>query len=282
MRRSVKFLLLSLPMFLCLPIYAQVSTDPANKDFWGLKLSHDHAAWPTPESLVADLRSLDQQTRFAALAALGITDDEAKNRTPNEVLLRYASIGTTDEKQAVIAVWMPSGDMLFGAVAARKGHAWQRIANFSCWCKYEGGDLLGDFVKVKSSPDDYFELIVHASGGGTGLYARDEVHFRYYEGELRPVFSFQDRFDECLKNPCSSIYRWFYPERFDSDAGAVFVEAHVGSSTGPPKAEGPIPELQLRNFEAPSCKTYKWNKKNFRYEAFSAGRSPCEPSLSSK
>jgi hypothetical protein len=172
--------------------------------------------------------------------------------------------------------------MLFGAVAAHKGRSWQRIAKFSCWCKCEGGDLLGGFVNVEPSPDGYSELILHASGGGTGLYARDEVHFRYYEGELRVVFDFQDQFDECLKEPCSSIYRWFYTKCFDSAPGAVLVEAHVRPSSNTRQAVEWIPAPHVRDFEAPSCKTYKWDKKKFRYEPFSGARNPCEPSPPTK
>lgn len=282
MRGTLAVLFVSISLFTSLPLAAQVSTNPANNDFYGLELSHHHAEWPSPETLVRNLRSLDNAARRNALLMIGVPNEGANSWVPNEVELRYAALGTTEDKQAILTVWAPSGDMLYGAVAARKGHVWMRIANFSCWCKYEGGDLLSDFVKIEPGPDGYSELIVHASGGGTGLYVRDEVHFRYYEGELRLVFSFQDRFDECLKSPCSSIYRWFYPEYFDSLSGAVLVEARAQSPSAAPTAEEAIPDLQLRNFNAPTCKTYKWNKKDFRYEAFTAGRSPCEPPASSK
>lgn len=260
-----------------LPVAAQVSTNPSIQDFYGLELRHDHVTSPPPESLASSLVSNDEQVRFKALVALGLPDQEARKAPPSEVSLRFASLGTTEEKQAIITVWMPSGDMLFGAVAAHDGRSWERIANFSCWCKYEAGDLLGGFVQVKPGPDGHSELVIRASGGGTGLYARDEVHFRYFKGELRLVFSFQDRFDECIKGPCSSIYRWFYPERLDGAAGAVLVEAHVRLHSGTPEAEGAIPDLQLRNFEIPSCKSYKWDAKTFRYEAASQVRNPCNP-----
>jgi hypothetical protein len=282
MRKIGTFLTLLMSLLFCLPVAAQISTDPAQKEFWGLELGHDHAQWPVPESLVADLRSLDDQVRFNALVMLGVPSEAAKNRTPDEVELRYASLGTTDEMQAIVAV-MTSGNTVYGAVAARKGHEWQRIAHFSCWCKYERGDLLGNFVQIEPAPFARSELVVHASGGGTGVYAREEVRFRLFRGELRAVLSFVTRFKECPPgHPCELTLRWFYPEVWEKTQGGVLVETHASIPLKAPDMELEIPELQLRSAQAFTCREYKWNENKFLYEAFSTAQNPCNPSPSSE
>jgi hypothetical protein len=279
MQRCATVLFVVCSLCLCLPVGAQVSTDPANQDFGGLELSHDHAEWPSPESLVRNLRSRDEQARLNALLALGLPGEVARKSTPEEVVLRYASLGVTEEIQAIVGV-MVAGDTVYGAVAAHDGQAWKRVGHFSCWCKYEGGDTLGNFLQVIAAPDGRAELVVHASSGGTGVYARDEIHFRYYRGELRAVLNFQNLFEECPPDDgCNAVFRWFCPEISNSVSGGVLVEAHTTSpALIATQVEFGIRELQLQRTKALSCAAYRWNSRKFEYEALSTVTHPCNRS----
>jgi hypothetical protein len=181
---------LALSLAFSISLSAQVSKPETKADLGSLTFSRTHLRWPTPDSLVKDLRADDDQTRLQALALIGASPSGDMPGTPLEVELRYASLGSDAQQQAIVGVDL--GPMLFGAVAVHENGVWHRIANFSCWCKYEFGDLVGDFIHVESGPENGLELVLRASGGGTGVYSQDEAHFRYYRGELhlvpRPFF----------------------------------------------------------------------------------------------
>jgi len=57
---------------------------------------------------------------------------------------------------------------VYAAVATETNGKWKRVATFDCWCKYETGDLLNDFVSVESAPDGENELVIRTSGGARG------------------------------------------------------------------------------------------------------------------
>lgn len=109
---------------------AQDSKPNSKEDLELLALSHTHVQWPIPESLVNDLQANDDQTRLRALAQIGASERQTTADRPSEVELRYASLGTGEEEQAIVAINI--GPMLFGAVAAQQNGAWLRIASFSC------------------------------------------------------------------------------------------------------------------------------------------------------
>lgn len=274
--------ILALLLALSFPSSAQISKPIRRADLGSLTLGHDHMRWPAPESLIRDLRADDDQTRLKAFLQLGLPKQQktAIAAVPYEVGLRYATLGTDDDEQAIVAVDI--GAMLYGAVAAQEGGSWHRIANFSCWCKYESGDLLGEFIQIKPGPDGRSELVLRASGGGTGVYSQNEAHFRYYRGELHLVFSFVSHYQDCPITPgpytCRVERRWFYGHSWDSTPGGVLVESHLSFLPySEPEVEFAIRDLELGHAKTFSCKTYKWNKEKFLYEQFAAPN-PCKPS----
>jgi hypothetical protein len=230
---------------------AQVLNQNPEEDLGSLKLSHAHVRWQTPESLVNGLRADDDQARLQALVQIGAFKEQTTKIVdkPSEVELRYASLGAGEEQQAIVAIYL--GPMLFGAVAARQNGVWIRIASFSCWCKYEAGDLIGKFVEIEAGPDGGSELVLHASGGGTGVYSQNEARFRYHRGELHLVFSFVSRFQECnptVQGPyeCYVERRWFYSYDWDSIPGGVLVESRLSSpSDDEPEAQVDVRDLEL-------------------------------------
>jgi hypothetical protein len=197
---------------------------------------------------------------------------------PSEVELRYASLGTNDEQQAIVTVRM--APMLFGAVAVEERGVWHHVANFSCWCKYEAGDLIGKFVQIETGPDGGSELVLHASGGGTGVYTQNEARFRYYHGELHLVFSFVSRFRTCDPtapgpNQCQVERRWFYPQDLESIPGSVLVESRLSfSSNSVPEVQFDSRDLELSRAKTFSCRAYTWNKEKLLYTQSSTSK-PC-------
>jgi hypothetical protein len=84
-----------------------------------LYVTHQHLRWPSPESLIADLYSKDDQVRLEILLLLGFADQEAHVTvysqtsavpvgevvvTPDRIELKYAAIGEDAVQQAIVAV----------------------------------------------------------------------------------------------------------------------------------------------------------------------------------
>lgn len=167
--------------------------------------------------IIADLHSPEDAVRLKALELLGLSQQQAQVKYAGqvsvdgveEVELRYASLGTDNANQAIIGAVL--GPVVFGAVATRTKAGWTRIADFSCWCKYERGDLLAGFIQVER----------------TGI-----------EGAI----VYESRFNVPLGNGMAQFF---------------------------------IPDIELRYARNLTCKTYKWNEVEFRYEEFSAP-DPCK------
>jgi hypothetical protein len=275
--------LLFLILLLSWPLAAQTSAGDQQAD--ELQLGHVHANWPSPETLLKNLRSVDDQTRLKALTLLGVThtggpvEANPKTGSPTKTIvkdadeseLRYGSLGAGNDQQAIIGVNI--GSDLYGAVAIQTPKGWQRIANFYCWCRYENG--LAGFIRVEYA-DEGNELVVHASGGGTGLYVQDEYRFRVHEGELKTILSFTSRFRECPWSPsgsgvCDGEQRQFDPQEWGQVAGGVLVESKFRFQADDiPKAEYSIRELELLHAKSPTCTKYVWDEKAFRYVDSSA------------
>jgi hypothetical protein len=169
----------------------------SNVDLGPLTMNYNSVPWPSPESLLANLRAKDYETRDRALSLVGVpqTAEAASFDPPQETELRYADLGVDGTQQAIIGVRRDA--MLYGAVAAQGGGHWHRIAAFSCWCKYESGDLLAGFIQIQAGPGVAQELVLRASGGGRGVYSEQQAHFRYHQGELHLVFTFVSRRRDC-------------------------------------------------------------------------------------
>jgi len=279
----IAFLLLLLSW----PLAAQISAGYQQGESDELQLGHVHADWPAPETLLQDLRSADDETRLKALTLLGVThsevpvDADPKTGSPAKTIvkdvdeseLRYGSLGASDDQQAIVGANI--GSDLYGAVAIQTPKGWQRIANFYCWCRYESGDLLAGFIRVEYA-DEGNELVVHASGGGTGLYVQNEYRFRIHEGELKTVLSFTSRFRGCPWSPsgngfCAGEQRQFDSQEWGQVAGGVLVESKFRfQADDVPKAEYSISELERLHARPPTCTKYVWDEKQFAYTKSSA------------
>lgn len=251
-------------------------------------MNHSKVPWPLPEALLQNLRARDYETFDKGLTLIGVpqTSEAASFDPPQESELRYADLGLGGAQQAIIGV--RRDPMLYGAVAAQVGGRWQRIAAFSCWCKYEEGDLLGGFIHIQEGPDVGKELVLRASGGGTGVYSQQEAHFRYVKGELRLVFTLVSHLRECdptkrAPYSCDVERRWLYVNHWDSVPGAVLIESRmtIFPERDPEPELTSIRELELAHAHKFSCKTYKWDKEKFRYELFVTAN-PCSPRKSTK
>jgi len=193
---------------------------------------------------------------------------------PDEVRLSYAALGSDATQYAVVAVL--SGQMTYAAIVAPTDpNRWTRIAVADCWCKYEltGQDVLHEFVGLHPAPGfiprelQPFELVLRASGGGTGIYVQNEVHFRIRNRELRQVMSFVSRRRSCVptdpQQKCDLEARWFVPAMVRGKSGGILVEGR--GEYGPDKTLN-VRELEDRHLRHTSCREYAWNDARFRYE----------------
>jgi hypothetical protein len=167
-----------------------------------LRVNRTHAEWTSPESLVRDLRSQDKAVRLKALRLVG-AEELFADVGPDEIELRYASLGEGRAKQAILLVEAIS--YAYAAIAVPSLKTWERIAVFECWCKYEN-TLLDDFVRVEYTHHGNPDLLLRASGGGTGFYEQTEARFALQGGELRKVLSFISRRRECPVGTDTCLY----------------------------------------------------------------------------
>lgn len=255
-------------------------------------INREHVAWPSPESVLDDLRSPNDDTRLTALKPAGLSDEQIHKSiwsqgndepskaigqavvTPNRTQLMYASIGDDATQQAIL-VLDDSLQLTFAAVAVQKGNRWERVAALSCWCKYDMNleqDALAEFVSLRGTSETdpakpkHNELVVHSSGGGTGVYSQTEAHFRVHHNELRNAISFVSRYNNGY--PTVRLERrWFtFATIPDGTLRRVLVEAK--GSWPPdktPEIQWTVRGLRDRHLQTVSCTAYRWDEKSFRY-----------------
>jgi len=295
--------LITLFVFALVTVAAQgLKLEPA-EDLGYLEVRHDHVLWPPLESLAKDLRSKDDEVRQKALQLLGFTEQQARVAiwaqtspgrvigeavvTPDQIELEYAALGEDANQQSILAVHTSQNQLIFAAVAMPKANGWERIATFDCWCKYEmylGQDALAESVQVRPAPEpgpttpEHFELILRASGGGTGIYTQNEGHFRIYRGELHRVMSFISRKLSCSPSePCNFEKRWFYTTGIGNVMGGVLIEGRGRYASENQLTVGHfVRDLENRSLQEVTCSTYRWEEQSFRYEPIAA-TNPCEP-----
>ncbi len=178
--------------------------------------------------------------------------------------MRYAPLGTDDTQQAIVAVEIE--DYAFATVATPTGNGWQRIAQFDCWCKYDLDHVMAEFLALRSSPQQgRYELVMRASGGGTGLYQQNEAHFRFHDGGMRSIISFESRYVSTVWGPRPLVEvrrRWF-----SYDGGPILVEGHASRPFGSyPSVDFAVRDLEVRLLGQLTCLGYRWNEATFRYE----------------
>jgi hypothetical protein len=265
-------------------------------DFGSLDVRREPTEWPTPEVLVSQLRSNDDHVRLGALRLMGLTDKAAyhsiwsqtspstvvgqKLLKPDDIRLMYAALGPDSTQQAVIAVLDKEGQMALAAVGVPTAKGWKRLAVFDCWCKYDmrsAEDALGQFIQLHPAPEfdptwpQHFELVFHASGGGTGIYGQNEAHFRVRNGRLVPVLSFVSRRERgCeTKTSCDHLEaRWFYTSVVQDKPGGLLVTVEGDfNPMSAQKVDWEIRDLQNRYLRSAKCESYAWKETAFRYVA---------------
>ena len=282
----------------------QAMKTPWSDEVGNLVSRYDQAAWPAPEALLQDLRSPQDETRLQALQLVGLTDQQAHHAVwgqaqttppkvigqiiaiPDQIQLLYAVLGGDGIQQAIIAV--QDGQMNYAAVGVPTPKGWKRVAAFDCWCKYDGP--LDEFVQLRAGsmgPPASFELVLRASGGGSGLYSQEEAHFRVRQGELRRVLSFESRrrhsnagFTGACKQPNASIEcvslaeSWFiFPAQIANSpdykfVGGVLLEAHGEfdpANTARQYSAASWELLRRQYMQVFTCRAYRWNQQQFRY-----------------
>lgn len=253
---------------LALPIGARAAGRNAEEDLGYVTLVRDHVAWPSPEEVIRGLRDSDGRRRGQAFDSMGI----GSTAMPRQVALRFASLSSGSAQQAILTVDLGEArhGMVYGAIATEKANGWERIAAFSCWCKYERGDLLSNFTEVIRGADGEDELVVRASGGGTGIVVQDEVHFRMFGGELRTVLHFVSFRRNCNAGSPGHFRCDFESRRFliaPGDAGQAFVVTASGGFDAwkASTAEFERGDLELRHTSRLSCRAYRWIPERFVY-----------------
>lgn len=279
-----------------------VNVDHANANW-------DHAKWPAPEAVANDLRSANEETRVKALELIGFTDEQVhrpvwsqgtptqsigtKAVTPDEIRLTYAAIGDSETKQAILAVYVEEMQTAQLAVAVPVAGGWERIASLGCWCKYEmnnGDDALSAFMQLQSAPGTTpsaprtFELVVRASGGGSGLYDQTEARFRIFREELRQVISFTSRYRNCdgTASPpiCTGERRWFYPTQLADGPGGVLVR-NFGEfpADGQTSIFWSVRDLEIRKLQRVQCTRFRWDSQRFSYQQVTSATNSCATAL---
>ncbi len=279
---------------------------PRSEDVGSIHISREHVRWPAPSDLVGDLRSPDKQVRLKAFHLAGLSADDTEDTvwsrdTPSKAIghavvmpsqrqLRFAALGDDSSEQAIIAFEILQKSMLYVAVAVHTAQGWERIAASSCWCKYDvdaSRDALVNFAQLQAAPEpssanpQHYELVLRASGGGTGIYQQDEARFRVYHGELRTVLSFvSEHRENSSAGPTPSLLlerRWFRAGPLsDGTWGGILVEAQGRYPAEKfPEIERQIKPLQDRHLDQISCQNYRWNVPQFLYHPVNASLPSC-------
>ncbi len=270
-----------------------------------IDVDHQHVPWPSPEAMFADLRSPDDPIRLKALERLGLTGGAYRDIwsegdqpkvigkrliTPDQVRLTYAALGSDAEQQAILAVELDDLQTTIVAVMTPAAHGWQRIAQTTCWCKYDlplDGDGLSIFAQLRPAAPtpnhgpnprwpQLFELVVHESGGGSGIDVQDEAHFRMHDGELREVLGFTSRRVSCPPAiNCRLDRRWFTWSDFAGGLSGVLVEGHATFSAQPGLLFE-VRDLETRHLQHFTCTRIHWSEQRFRYERAEHSAGPCK------
>ena len=222
--------------------------------------------WASPERLVRDLRSTDGDIRRKALDLVGVPSSYSSAKFV-EVQLRIGEMGRRHTDVAIVSLDLDLTNW-YAAVAINVGSNWRRIGTFECWCKYESDDLLSQFVRLDSAQGDENELVVHSSGGGTGLYERTEDRFRLRGKMLRKVMSFEDLRQECLvpsKDVRCNIERRIFSSAAEEGLSVLIETKKTIDPAVVPDVIFREPELQIQYTAPISCKGFRWSEKEVRY-----------------
>jgi len=162
-----------------------------------------HVSAPSPTELVNQLRSSEAQVRVEALKLVSVPplfltlkdqngDDWTKASEARLLYGRYRDDGDL----ALVAIRLQKA-WTFASVLLRTESRWKRIGLFSCWCKYEANPLEGfiEFRPVLHWPQT--DILVHDSGGGSGVSGRTLNIFRIRNDRLEKIYSATDKVENC-------------------------------------------------------------------------------------
>jgi len=293
---------------ICADAFAQ--TIKPVEDLGYTVVNRDHVLWPSPESVLTDLRSANEETRLKALKLAGLSDQQAHEAiwspgnegpskvigqavvTPSRTELMYAALGEGASEQAIIAFEVRSLQSTYAAVAVQKGKGWERVAPMDCWCKYDMNtdqDMLAEFVSLRPAAEpphgtpQHYELVIRSSGGGTGIYTQYEAHLRVNRNELSNSLQFVSR--SRSNNPTGPTpasvtleRRWFTVAPIANGVwGGILVEAKgTFAANKYPEIEWNMRPLQDMHLQRITCVAYRWNEKSFRYERSNAAIPACQ------
>ena len=314
MRSVSYFFAMTACISLAVILPGQTPQPPAHQEIGSLELNYERAAWTTPESVAASLRSSDDQERRKGFLLLGLTDkqflvNDWSNTNPShmvgqhvaipdQVRLTYAALGADATLGAILAVQL--SQYVYAAVAIPKQTRWTRVGLSGCWCKYEVlGDtdvltrtvLLSPFSISGPASPQRFELGIRSSSGGTGIYVQTEVHFRVFGDRLRPILSFESRHRSCdpTERPpgCEVAATLFYSTVTEgpyAEGGVVLIESRGHWTASDPPADGVnlLPDSESRFLKPTSCKTYRWDEERFAYLLTEQLSSMCATAMSGK
>lgn len=305
---TLAFQLLFCAIFLSSLALAQSAKQ--NEDLGYSLLNRKRVAWPSPESMLNDLRSPNGETRLNAFRLAGLSDQQAHEAVwsnandgaarfigqavimPSKVQLTYAALGDDASQEAVIAIEARSIQATYAAVAVQIGKRWQRIAVLDCWCKYDmrpDQDMLAEFISLRPAAEplsdgvQHYDLVVHSSGGGTGIYTQYEAHLRVFHGELRDSISFIRRYyggDPTGPAPSTTLERrWFTTGPLANGGwGGTLVQAKAVFHTNTlPLIQWEVRSLLDLHLKNLTCTAYRWDGKTFRYVRTNEVVPACQP-----
>jgi hypothetical protein len=161
-----------------------------------------HVAVPSPTEFLNQLLSPDSQVRIKALQLVGVSKLFLMQKTAtgedytisSQARLLYGRY-LQDRDLAVIVLQMHDTD--WASVLLRDSSGWERIGILNCWCRYDSNPLEA-FVGLRSiAQQPQTQILVHESGGGTGLYDRTLTVFALRNGKLKTIYGTRDRTIDC-------------------------------------------------------------------------------------
>ena len=158
-----------------------------------------HLAAPSPTELLNQLLSPDAAIRVKALTLVAVAPLFLMTRTPgggddwtvpSEARLFFGHY-QNDNDMAVVAVNIHQ--YTWASVLLRGASGWERIGRFVCWCRYESNPMEG-FIELRPVLHwPQTEILVHDSGGGSGLYTRNLSVYRIRNSRLEQIFDTEDK-----------------------------------------------------------------------------------------